>query len=163
MPKKWIEENGTGSTEELKTYLIDKNESLKGYTFIAMYTDSFVSGKYEGDMNLEFLLEARIFCESTELYISRSSIGEDFAWRSASEKNCDNSDYYEQYQIIDINSEKSYKDEAHGKMNIISTVGGRYELPINDGQTRIRIISYVDYDENGMAFVADNRVCGFVE
>ncbi len=164
MSKQWIKEKGFGSIDSLNAFISEKKDTLIGMKYIAMYPDSFKSGIYGEAFLLDELLEARIFNEDRELLISRNCIGEDFSWRIASEKDCDASEkfYYEQYQLIDINAEKSKEIPSDDRMDILSTVGGKYSLPITKDQKRIRIITYVDYDENGMAYAADNRICGFV-
>lgn len=164
MSKEWIKESGAGPKEALKTFMDGKSDSLADMTYIAMYPDSFCSGRYNGGLKLDTLLEARIFNDNMELLVSRNSIKEDFSWRIASEQGTEGSDKYcfEQYQIIDINAEKSGEPMEDGCINIMSTVGGQYRLPITMDQKRIKIITYVDYDKNGMAYVADDRICSFV-
>ncbi len=164
MSREWIIENGQGPAGNLDSYLSEKKETFSGMKYIAMYPDSFRSGIYGDGLKLEDLLEARIFNDEMELWITRNSIGEDFSWRIASEKDCraDAGAYYEQYQLIDMDTKLSGKPLDDGCIEIISTVGGKYALPIAAGQKRIKIITYVDYDENGMAYAADNRICCFI-
>lgn len=164
MSKEWIKEKGFGPLDKLTEYMTGKKSTLEGMKYIAMYPDSFKSGVYGEGIGLDELLEARIFNEDRELLISRSGIGEDFSWRIASEKGYSGPDkfFYERYQLIDINAEKSTEKVEDGCMSIVSTVGGKYSLPITGTEKRIKIITYVDYDENGMAYAADNRICGFV-
>ncbi len=164
MSKEWIKEKGYGPLDSLNAFISEKKDILTGMKYIAMYPDSFKSGIFGNNFCIDELLEARIFDEEKEFLIYRSSLGEEFAWRIASEKGCVASDkfYYEQYQMIDINAEKSGAVTDNGCIDILSTVGGRYSLPIASDDKRIKIITYVDYDENGMAYAADNRICGFV-
>ena len=42
-------------------------------------------------------------------------------------------------------------------------MGGKYVLPIGETEDSSKIITYIAYDESGMAKAADYRVCGFVQ
>ena len=165
MTKAWIKESGSCGTTEMLNILVEKKPALSFGKYIAMYTDRFESGKtdaIDNEILLNDLLEARFFTEKRELLITRGGIGEEFMWRyiDDQEKPSDSYSTYITYQMIDIDGDNSYKSDD-GFFSILSSVKGRYLLPI-DNEKRIKIVTYVDYDENGMAFASDNRVCGFV-
>ncbi|MCR5670306.1 MAG: hypothetical protein K6G10_04810 [Butyrivibrio sp.] len=146
MSKPWIKEKGSGPSSEIDKYMSESKDKLNGMTFFAMYPDEFKMGIYDGNLSTEDLLEARIFDDDKELLITRNCIGEDFFWRLASEKkpNIPEDMYYVRFQKIDRSMFK-----------------GRDVPEISKAQ-QAKIVTFVDYDENGMAYAADNRVCGLL-
>lgn len=164
MQTQWIEDSGSCQERELSDLL--NNEVSDTSYYLAGLTDQYLSGMAgEEELNsldLEKLLEIRIFSDEHEFLARRSFLGQPFQWRIASEKNCkdDPGAYIVRYQYLDINEEKT-SDLNDGKLSLMTTVGGRYSLPINRGIERVKIIVYLDYDSEGMASVADYRVCGF--
>jgi len=164
MSKEWIKESGTCQGSELGTVINRMVKEIDNGLYIAMYTDRFESGKIKDECRFEdkYALEIRIFNEDKEVLLSRSSISEDFIWRYISDdKNLSNESYYVRYHVIDMNEPLSKDYLKNGNLSITSTGGGHYSLPITEGTKRIKMITYIDYDENGMAYAADNRVCGF--
>ena len=181
MNREWIRKCGNSNSGQLHSAIDSIIEELNTGKYFAMYTDRFESGNVSKgcDLDPEYLLEARLFDDNRELLVTRGSIGEDFNWRYiADEEKYDDhgvihkyaddpSDEliwsaYASYQAIDMDPAESRMDPESGSMSILSTVKGRYSLPI-DEEKRIKIVTYVKYDSNGMAYVCDNRVCGFVK
>lgn len=186
MEKIWIAEKGT-CKEESALELLNKNKGENKF-FIALYTDCFDAGYFAGaDIpNISRLLEIRVFCENEELLMRRSRIGTDFQWRIASDKarqenykkymeqQCERDDlkinlppkeemiYDTRYQLLDINDKYSWEhNEEEKNTKLFTTVGGSYKLPIKKGQNAIKVMSYLEYDENGVATISDSRLCGF--
>ncbi len=157
------EKSGTCAESELLECIFDESYS----SFVAYLTDQFVAGvnTFENLSRIETdkLLEIRIFNKSAELMARRTMIGEDhpFQWRIANEEGLSKDEYIERFQTIDMDSTRTYKSNS-GNLCIMSTGGGRYELPIREDHDRIRIISYVRYDSDGMACIYDDRLAGFV-
>ena len=158
---KWIAQKGKCSNEDLLECL--SKVDIKESKYIAMYVDSFCAG-FDGEItsiNSKRLLEIRVFNEEAEFLATRGSIGEDFSWRITSDKNLNKNDYLETEQYLDINKDLS-KPFASGCMEIISTGGGKYILPIDENLDRVKVRSYIHYDSNGMAKVVDSRICCFL-
>ena len=161
MEEKWIADSGDVCEEEIKELVGGFFEGK--YWYLASCTDAYCSGR---DSIADFLnvkssslLELRVFTEEKELFVSRTLIGDSFSWRITDDDNLTVGDYIDSSQFIDINHEKSF---TNGKgMKIESTVGGEYELPIESGENVVFIRSYVSYDKNCMAKVADFRVRRF--
>ena len=118
-------------------------------------------------VNVEKLLELRIFSDEEEVYYSRSCIGEAFQWRFASEKGLPQKYYITQYQTIDINRDKVKQEndpaDQYGNRIFYTTVGGEYVLPIDGEADSSEVVCYLAYDKNGMAKVADYRLRRFVQ
>lgn len=166
----WIKDTGeTQETEMMEDVLGQiSGDSL----FLACSTDSFQAGHaVEGELIVlkpEKLLELRIFSKEQEICYRRSCIGERFQWRIATEENCIlGNDYLIQYQTLDINEKRVEKEgnpvDENGNRILYTTVGGKYKLPLNGYEDSAKIISYIVYDRNGMAKIADYRLCGFVQ
>lgn len=174
----WIEAQGTKCESEMSDFLSEYFRD--GLLYIACFTDRFESGIADkaavSGISLESLLEIRIFNNEVELLARRSHINGDFYWRIASDRartqnfkhikaNEPDNDlpekeemtYFIQYQQLDINREKSKGSK------LISTVGGRYSLPLNGNENAAKLMIYMVYDERGMAAAADFRICGFEE
>ena len=141
----------------------------EGYQyFVAYLTDKFVAGKAEcleqGLNKLEYgkLLELRLFSEEKEVLARRTMIGENhlFQWRVASETGLLPDEYMVKYQTLDIDKTKTVSAD-NGNLRLMTTGGGHYELPIRCEEDCIKVISYIGYDEDGMAFIYDNRLAGF--
>lgn len=166
---KWIKSCGLMREEELIAEVLQKLS--ENQLFLAYNTDSFQTGhadeKELSALKPENLLELRIFSEEQELCCSRSRIGEEFQWRIASEKDVPPNGYIVQYQTLDINRDRMKKEEnaadQNGNCILYTTVGGKYTLPIRGDEDSSKVICYVAYDENGMAKMADYRLCGFVQ
>lgn len=174
----WIEEKKTISSEELREIA----EPMKGSDdiYLAYCTDCFKSGFMNDgtfdDIDKDNLLELRIFNDRKEVLARRSSIGEPFSFRIASDEararnynqlikdevrslylpEKEDMLYSVEYQTLDINTDKSVQG------NVISTVGGRFHLPRKNDETEAKIMVYYEYDEYGMAKAIDYRMCKFV-
>ncbi|MBR1598202.1 MAG: hypothetical protein IJ661_04705 [Lachnospiraceae bacterium] len=136
--------------------------------FVGFMVDKFVSGSIDDDVNSKIkwdkLLEIRLFSDKGELLANRTMIGEQskFMWRIANEEGLKKEDYIERVQTLDIDA--TLTEAGEGNCRLVSTGGGSYELPISEDVDSIKIISYVGYDKNdGMAYIYDNRLVGFVK
>lgn len=167
MNKQWNEQGECEEKDILKLIHTKKDYPF----FLAFHTDGFVSGRNNEDeietIQPERLLELRVFGEKGELLVRRNMIGarQKFQYRTANEEalNKDgNQDYLVSYQALDIDQNKT-KVISEGMRSLMTTGGGRYSLPINETENSIKIITYVDYDEDGMAFIYDHRLAGFVK
>lgn len=148
---KWVRESGSLKLDELK----NKLNAYSNVQYIAMFTDRFEADN--GIPNVDdTLLELRLFNDTFELHVFRSDIGSDFFYRVSDDTGLDDMDFIVNYQKLDINS-KQEKDH-----NLMTTVGGKYTLPIND-ENYAKVIDYIEYDNDGMAMVADYRIAGFVK
>lgn len=162
----WIKDNGLTREENLLEEVLPKIK--KGSLFLAYGTNYFRAGhakKEELEMlKIKHLLELRIFMEEQEICYRRSLIGKEFQWRLASEADIQEQYYMIQYQLLDINTDRS-KDAENGSGNrtFYTTVGGKYELPVNKNADSAEIVCYVEYAENGMAKIVDYRLKGFTE
>ncbi len=165
----WVKDSGVEKEENLLSAA--RQKTPEGQLFLAYCTDSFLAGHAEekelAGIKPENLLELRIFSEKQELCFRRSFVGEVFQWRIASEKNVPESSYIVQYQTLDIDERRSYRENAPsgecGKQILCTTVGGRYSLPIRPGVNSAKVIAYVDYDNNGMGKITDYRLCSFLQ
>lgn len=162
---KWIQACGNCTENELKDVIC---RNLKDFEiFIALYTDKFecqnVKELKMEQLSVSTLLEIRIFNEHAEFYAVRGTIGNSFSWRLTNDENLDELDFVERLHYIDQNEAMKVQDQnQEGDRSLITTVGGIYHLPITS-EKRIRVKSYVAYDENGVAKVVDNRICGFID
>ena len=164
MQRKWIEDSNTCPEKELAELLM--RQTIGTSYYLACFTDQYLSGAVVEEqikcLDLSKLLEIRSFSEDREFLARRSYLGQPFQWRIASEKNCrgEAGAYLIRYQFLDINANET-KELEDGNVSLMTTVGGRYSLPIRHGMDRVKLIVYLDYDSEGMASVADYRVCGF--
>ena len=149
---KWIKQHGVIEEDEIINQMM-KYEG-KENSFLAYSTDSFYAGKVEKEqleqLKKENLLEVRIFSETEETCFQRSSIGKMFQWRTASENGLEKTDYLVQYQTLDLNKKRMEEE-------------GNLKDPFGETEDSSKIITYIAYDESGMAKAADYRVCGFVQ
>ena len=159
----WIKHGNWTETE-----LCEKIRNYDYKYFIAFHTDRFLSGYVNVEtldrIEWKKLLEIRLFSEKGELLARRTMVGGNhlFQWRIASEEGLADDEYIIRYQTLDIDSDYIEKGEF-GNLKLMSTGGGRYELPIDENMKSIKVISYVDYEEDGMAFIYDDRLAGFVD
>ena len=162
---KWIQESGCCLESEFKEMIRERYKNFEVY--IALYTDSFECKRIEvmnlNLLNCNKLLEIRLFNKNAEFYAVRGTIGKDFSWRLTNDDNLDKLDYVERIHYIDINESMEYSEmNENGNKCLITTVGGMYSLPIKT-EKRVKIRSYITYDDNGSAKVVDNRICGFID
>lgn len=163
MRKEW-KEQGKCKETELNRLIAGMDYSY----FVAYQTDKFLSGadKPSSLDRIEWhkLLEIRLFSAEKELLARRTMIGEnnEFQWRIASEAGLHKEEYIVRYQTLDIDSAYT-KEGEWGNLNLMTTGGGTYELPIERNMTGIKVISYIGYSsEDGMAYIYDNRLAGFM-
>ena len=164
----WIKDSGLIEEKELiqEALLKISEEAL----FLAYSTDSFLAGHANedeiGTLKPENLLELRIFSKEEEFLWRQSRVGDVFQYRHASEKEITRDQYMIHYQTLDINRDRTEKEgnltDSYGNRILYTTVGGKYKLPIEKNADSSKIISYIDYDKNGMAKIMDYRLCGFV-
>lgn len=149
---KWVRESGSIKLDELK----NKLNAYSNVQYIAMFTDRFEADN--GIPNVDdTLLELRLFNETFELHVFRSDIGSDFFYRVSDDTGLDDIDFIVNYQKLDIN------DDIRKNNNILmTTVGGKYNLPVND-EKYVKVIDYIEFDSDGMAMVTDYRIAGFVK
>ena len=67
---------------------------------------------------------------------------------------------YQSKRTLDIDSTKTCLG-LNGNLQLMTTGGGKYELPMDKNYDSIRVISYIGYDESGMAYIYDDRLAGF--
>ena len=151
---------------ELEEVIKNQDLSTCKY-FVAYFTDGFLSG-FVGEglfekIDVGKLLELRIFGEEKELLALRSAIGNNsaFAWRIACEEGMKEDTYLKREQTLDIDETRSAV--VGDEMEIMSTGGGSYRLPITPEEKKVVVISYVKYDSDGLAQVYDNRMAGFAK
>lgn len=170
MEFKWVKEKSDNVEASDLNAVLNAIDDTKLF-FFAYQTDAFLAGRAEkeqlGRIAIDKLLELRLFDVNQEKLYVRSVLGAPFSYRLASEKETELSkEYYiEMFQTIDINDherkKRNYPEDGYKNMEILTTVNGRYHLPITKDEDTVKIIAYIDYDENGMAKVMDHRVCAF--
>lgn len=164
MENKWIKESGTCSINEVEGTI---RRFMSDGRFLMGCTDSYNTGYWFEDafkdIEMESMLELRVFNLDREILFFRSMLGEVVQWRVTDDSGLGKMDFFDVEQFIDINEEKSVYNEDEKMMYLITTVGGRYKLPIDKGQNAVKIRKYVTYDGNGMAHVEDQRVIEFIK
>ncbi len=161
MRKEWKRQGICDESELLGTVF----ENCYRY-FVAYQTDRFIAGRNALEIfhqiDRKKLLEIRLFSESQEVLARRTMVGagHKFQWRVASEEGLLKNAYVERYQTLDIDRTK-INAGSNGNLQLMTTGGGKYELPVSEAHDSIRVISYIDYDESGMAYIYDNRLAGF--
>lgn len=154
---------GICGEHELQEILVEDGYS----NFVAYQTDKFISGRSTAaalsQIDSKKLLEIRLFSEKKEVLARRTMIGAEhkFQWREASEEGLSNDEYVISYQTLDIDRTKTSLG-LNGNLRLMTTGGGKYELPIDKNYDSIKVISYIDYDKSGMAYIYDDRLAGFV-
>lgn len=165
MNKIWKQQGQVEETELLKIIEVENKD-----VFLAFFTDQFLSGYCTGkeleEIPTDKLLELRIFNEEREFLARRTMIGtkHKFQWRIASESEIKENreiQFLVQYQTIDMDAKKT-REGKDDKLELVSTGGGHYNLPIKKEEDTIKVITYISYDEDGMAYIIDNRIAGFV-
>ena len=140
---------------------INRNDTENGYAIIT-YTDHFevVSAKDIDEVNVEKLLDIRAFNDRAEVRLYRDYFGNPFNKLVViSDEDEGFSDYYDDEQFLDIDLRRSLD---RGNDKVIATGGGVYSLPfIPTKDAKVIIRNYVDYDEDGQAFIKAWRVAGF--
>jgi hypothetical protein len=183
MADRWIRSSGNCNEDGLSGEVMSLNIDTFGsrVCFVAFLTDRFLAGEAETlnfeDVSIETwidttkLLEIRIFGEKAE-WLARRSIANkkvDFQWRLASEYGMVKDEFCERTQTLDIDESEEVQGQEsavylpEGNRGLMTTGGGKYQLPIKNGENAIKVISYIEYDEDGMAYVYDNRLVGFCQ
>ena len=164
MEKKWIKESGICRIEEVEGIL---NKFLSDGRYLMGCTDSYNTGYWSvsafADIELASMLELRVFNSDREVLFFRSMLDEKIQWRVTDDTELEELDFFDSEQFIDINEEKSVYFADEKMMSLFTTVGGKYMLPIDQGQNAVRIRKYISYDKNGMAHVEDQRVVSFMK
>ena len=167
MDRPWILSSGQG-----KLLPLLENYCTANAVLIACFTDSFRADRADRMLetvqsDLEKLLELRVFNEKQELWIHRSSQGGDFHWRVASEENMGEERRrfcFETRQLLDLGEPIEATPKFENGLRVLRTEGGRrLLLPIQGTDRYVRIMNYVDYDEDGVANASDYRLIGFAE
>jgi hypothetical protein len=172
----WIKAAGTATERQL-------GELLEPYTDKAMYCVAYFSGRFfaaRGDSlphvlrDASELLELRVFDSTHELWAHRSTLGTPFSWRVADDETLRQNaaeqpdaflraaahHYLDGRQFLDISEAGAVN--AYGSRELRTTVGGRYALPIEEGQNAALTRSYLRYDaQTGAAAAVDWRMVGF--
>ena len=169
--------------EELMTDVISDyrrdGTAIGSQYFMALYTDKYICASIDkldsALADVAWLLELRVFDRVRELWAHRSMLGEPFSWRIADDKKLEdeanNPDSYriESRQKLDIDKEHE-PDETrdgmpqYGGLLVRSTGKSVYELPaIVKAQSldAMALVSYIRYDDNGIANVVDYRLKEF--
>lgn len=164
----WIQKHGDCAEAALASLL--EEYLAEEYLAAAFFTGGFQGcrGKRLHALlaKAQELLELRVFNENRELWIHRSCCGRPFFWRLAGESGCDpKRDFFRTVQALDLDETyaayRRGETDEYGSLKLRSTVKGHYALPLAGGETCVKIVNYVRYDENGVAEAADYRLAGF--
>lgn len=163
----WVKKKGVLIEADVLNFIIEQfSDTAEEAYFLAAHSDKYVTGRMQEEdlkkIDMKHLLEVRIFSKERELLVSRTMLGTDFSYRIAADEAVEQCYMIDHEQYIDINVEKSRVNTEKKQYDIMSTVGGKYTLPIDEDIDRIKIKSYIAYDVNGMAKVVDHRVAGFI-
>lgn len=125
------------------------------------------------------LLELRLFGPRQEFWAHRTALGRPFVWRVADEDTLAQNAasqasaflrdpaHHElvrcQYLDIDTTDPLTRTPASNGCVQLRTTVGGRYRLPLQEGQTMAQTVVYLNYNDNGLAEAADWRLAGFTD
>jgi len=163
---KCVKEFGTANEDSIADII--KQHIPENAVIYKMYTDKYECDKSSDISDIEHLLELRAFNKDSELKISRSSMCQQFCWRLIDDldfkerlkcgeddpfDNCFDMRTLDDTQYLDIDTNKN-KDDT---FNYTATGGGKYSLPISNAE-KVKIRNYVDYDEEGIAFICDFRI-----
>lgn len=163
----WVKYEGSASAEELhdwvECFLLSRPDGGSGCRCIAFFTDRCAGarGEYIPELlsDARTLLELRLFDEQGELWCHRSMLGQRFACRWAEDAGVEEEYMLSSAQYMDIAGELGAG--GRGCVRLRSTAGSHFELPIDSGDRRVRLVSYVAYDEQNRAHIADYRIAGF--
>ena len=159
------------------TEYLEKCKSLANGYVVAAMTHRYLVDTWpmkEDEINEEKLLEVRVFNKDMDLKLFRSDISKEFTCRLINDKTgeyyaetdkiLDYSDYSDEYQYLDIDTQESKNSFKKNKM-VRTTGGGIYRLPMNTmDDVMVQIRMYFDkYTQTGQARVFDWRVVDFVE
>lgn len=151
-----------------KCEMFEKYKMIEGYVFAA-FTDELIIGEWKQNMSFidakrDRLLELRIFNEEMEVKYYRTSISREFCERIIDRNNEDQTEFYEETQILDIDTLRS-KELNQETGDVLATGGGQYHLPVEMTEN-VSIVTrqYIRKNEHsGQAEVYDWRLVKFVE
>lgn len=176
MREPWIRNCGTADAAGAAEMMTAWQNAHPGCKTLFFCTDRFVCDPETAGKDAGHLLEARLFTENAELWLHRGSVGAPFAWREADDTALaenvkdrtpsflsDPAHYRtESVQKLDIDVTARPAEPAGAGFRSLMTTGGRgYTLPV-DGENAVRLVVYMDYDENGVCRQKDFRCAGFV-
>ena len=138
--------------------------------YLAIFSDHVEWAEYNLEaldaINVEKLLELRVFNSVTEFRALRATIGEEgFACRFADDSNLPSGgeapdfveNYFDEVHFLDIDLKRSYPEDGEYR----TTGGGPYTLPVCNAE-RVMIRNYIEYDDEGIALVKDFRIVGVI-
>ncbi|MBP3760645.1 MAG: hypothetical protein J6I55_04100 [Ruminococcus sp.] len=164
----YIKSSGTADdiNKTISEFITDGN-------MILMYTNRFICCQQQEISDVEHLLEARVFNDTSEIKIMRGTIVDNFYFRLIddskpdseqnskpdSEQNSkpDSEQYIDEVHYLDIDLDNK---NTSGN-NYVTTGGGYYSLPVADAE-RIKIRNYISFDEQNIAQISDFRVVKFL-
>ena len=153
----------------LKDFIREIVPSGRGQ-YLAIFSDRVEWAEYSDAvldaLDVERLLELRVFNPVSGFRALRATIGEDgFACRLADDSNLPPGgeapdfveNYFDEVHFLDIDLKRS--DPGIGEYR--TTGGGAYTLPVTNAE-RVKIRNYLEYDDEGVAFVKDFRIVGII-
>lgn len=156
----YIKSSGTADdiNKTISEFITDGN-------MILMYTNRFICCQQQEISDVEHLLEARVFNDTSEIKIMRGTIADNFYFRLIddskpdSEQNSkpDSEQYIDEVHYLDIDLDNK---NTSGN-NYVTTGGGYYSLLVADAE-RIKIRNYISFDEQNIAQISDFRVVKFL-
>lgn len=158
---------GHGTANEADIRSIAEEYLHSGCNVYALHTDHFYCGT-ELLIDEKHLIELRIFDEDSELKITRLNIGAEFSWRYISDTEFQKRIESENDEFLREFSNRVY-DESHfldidanytNGTSYTATGGGKYTLPVENAE-KVRIRNYLEYDDDGILYIADFRIAGF--
>ncbi len=157
--KEYISDYGMISEDQI----IEMTKKYSGIVY-ALHTDRFYCGNVAAIVP-SHLMELRIFNDDGEFKAIRFELGREFYWRYISDTDfrnklkCERDSFladfknriFDEVQYLDI--DKTISDGT----SYVNTGGGHYSLPVEKAE-RILVRSYIDYDDNGILSIDDNRI-----
>ena len=136
---------------------------------VLSYSDTFEVLEYNDFYNevcdADKLLDLRIFDETAEMRLYRDYCGQDFYPIVIVSDELLKSDYYDDYQYVDIDLKRTLNDRNRRLGMVRATGGGWYRFPFDSENElnglKVKIRNYVTYDENGQASLYAWRLVGF--
>ena len=164
----WISASGVGNDAPLERF-----RNSDAYV-LAYFTNAFQAGRANcmlanAAFSMDKLLELRVFNETQELWMHRSVLGSPFSWRLADDAGIPTEKRetccFETRQLIDLGESPDKEPSYDGAgLRILQTEAGRsFKLPITKAERFVRLINYVSYDNDGVAYAADYRLAGFAK
>ncbi|MBR5315364.1 MAG: hypothetical protein IKU44_01125 [Firmicutes bacterium] len=151
-----------------ETFIAEAKNIENGYV-VASLTDAYIVDfwpmeKDSLDGKEGKILEVRVFNEEKEIKMFRTDISKEFRMRIREDAGETETEYFDEEQLLDIDTKKSAKSFAEEHM-VYATGGGRYFLPLADMKgAAVKIRYYLDsYKESGQARICDWRLVTFKE